>query len=252
MRRVSSYWYEALADHSREVWLRMTPETLISQHHRGTTHQILSNGDTMLIECAVKYKVPYSYGGFMFGVLRSISPWFHHPIERLLEQNHQCDEDTNQELCVEASERYLPLYLMKHFIDRCKIIRPDREWTPFRALLFNGTREIVEYLASKGVDVITNTKQVKPLHIAVYGGDLEVVKYLVGQDANINHVLRRGIQPPVEQFTPLTSAIRHGHEDVAEYLRSVGAIEVSSRSTEHEDESIYDNEKARSLMAVKE
>lgn len=252
-RRVSRYWYEALVSHSKEVWLRMSPQTLKSHHYRDIIYEILSRGDTMLIECVLKYRVPYSYSGFMFGVLRSRPSWPYFALQRLLEQNVQCDEeDTNQELCQEACQSYLPFHIMKFFIDRCKVIRPDREWTPFRELLVNGTREVVEYLVAKGIDVVTNTKRVKPLRCAIYGGDLEVVKYLVEQGADINHTARRGIQPPVDQCTPLTSAIRHKHKDIEDYLRTLGAIEVPPRSNEWEDESIYDNEKARLLMAIKE
>lgn len=55
----------------------------------------------------------------------------------------------------------------------------------------------------------------KALHVAAWGGDLEVVKYLVGRGASVTATNNRGA-------TAKDIASSRGHTAVVEYLESVG------------------------------
>lgn len=90
------------------------------------------------------------------------------------------------------------------------------EMTPFGTWLHvaakRGLLEIVEYLVEKGLDVNTNggTFDASALNVASLGGDIETVKYLIGQGAVLDVSLAKR--------NPLFSVIQGGHMDVARCL----------------------------------
>ncbi|KAK6827461.1 serine/threonine-protein kinase ripk4 [Apiospora arundinis] len=86
-----------------------------------------------------------------------------------------------------------------------------------------GELELVRFLINDGAEVnVQATKRKTPLHDAVYFGQLEITKYLVNHGADIDAQTTQG-------KTPLYYAIRSMELEIAEYLVNHGAdINVQS------------------------
>ena len=90
---------------------------------------------------------------------------------------------------------------------------------------YGGQYDVVKYLVEHGADVnAKDNNDMTPLMDAAQEGHLEVVKYLVEHGADVN--AKHG-----EDWTALTSAARKGHLDVVKYLAEHGA-EVTDRDWE--------------------
>jgi len=78
--------------------------------------------------------------------------------------------------------------------------------------------QLVSQLIYKGVDIAKGDYDRRtPLHLAAAIGALDIVRKLVWNQADVNALDRFG-------YTPLYEAVQRGHDDVADYLRSQGAI----------------------------
>lgn len=83
----------------------------------------------------------------------------------------------------------------------------------------NAPIKYAELLLEYNADTeISDSKNRTPLFMAARYGDIEKVKLLVKYDANINAQAMNGT-------TPLDQAIKNRHEDVVEYLKSIGAMQ---------------------------
>jgi ankyrin domain protein len=77
---------------------------------------------------------------------------------------------------------------------------------------------IAKLLIDSGADVNAPDRDGGvPLHRAAYNGNLEIVRYLVEHGAEVNP----------RNFSVLQSAIQGKHQDVIEYLKTVGAEDYS-------------------------
>lgn len=97
--------------------------------------------------------------------------------------------------------------------------------TPLGLASFFGHADIAEYLLSKGAEVNVasqNRMKVMPLHSAVAGRHIGVVKALLEHGADVNAVQQDG-------FTPLHGAAQNGQEEMVLLLLSYGA-DIDSRS----------------------
>ena len=81
-----------------------------------------------------------------------------------------------------------------------------------------GFSDITAYLVKSGafIDVLNTKSGFTPLYLASHQGQLEVVKLLIRNSANINLPRNNGA-------TPLYIAANHGHNDVVKYLLTNGA-----------------------------
>jgi ankyrin repeat protein len=98
-------------------------------------------------------------------------------------------------------------------------------FTPLGLAAFFGQETIVHNLLARGADpnvAANNTMQVAPLHSAVAGQHLRIVRMLVEADAQVNVAQQKG-------FTPLHGAAHSGNVELVQYLLSHGA-EVSART----------------------
>ena len=91
-------------------------------------------------------------------------------------------------------------------------------WTPLHDAANQGEVETVRILLEFGakVDAKRAGDKTTPLHWAAIVGHLEVVKVLVASKANVN-------EKDAEGLTPLDYAVRNNQQEVARYLRSIGA-----------------------------
>jgi hypothetical protein len=74
---------------------------------------------------------------------------------------------------------------------------------------------------------------VTPLHVACFGGRLNVVRFLIEKGANVNAL-------DAEGRGPLDLALVRGQADVAAYLRTVGAKEVAAREKQQVQSKVQD------------
>ncbi|XP_067653301.1 ankyrin repeat domain-containing protein 50-like [Haliotis asinina] len=90
--------------------------------------------------------------------------------------------------------------------------------TPLMLAAENGHNDVVEFLVEKGADLSLKVKTGdNVLHLACYGGQLDVVKYLLSLNSiNIN---RRGWK----KMTPIMVAANQGYKEVVELLVKRGA-----------------------------
>ena len=88
-----------------------------------------------------------------------------------------------------------------------------------------GHGEVVRLLVGRGADVNGYVPgDETPLINAAGAGHLGVVKYLVEQGADVNLAIDvRTFRGTTERRSPLGQAVRRGHREVADFLRSVGA-----------------------------
>ncbi len=126
---------------------------------------------------------------------------------------------------------------------------------PLGLAAFFGHADVAEFLLSRGAEVNSpsrNAMRVMPLHSAIANRRIEIVKLLLDHGADVNaaqaddftplheaaqngmldvaqRLLERGARVNARVSssgkTPLTLAIEHQHEDVAELLRRHGATE---------------------------
>ncbi len=89
---------------------------------------------------------------------------------------------------------------------------------PLHSAIANRHAGIVRLLVDHGANVnATQADDFTPLHEAAQNGLLDVTQWLIDRGANANPRLSSSGK------TPLTLAVEHKHEDVAELLRSYGA-----------------------------
>ncbi len=92
-------------------------------------------------------------------------------------------------------------------------------FTPLGLAAFFGSETIAHNLMAKGANpniASNNPMQVAPLHSAVAGGHMAIVRMLVESGANVNAVQQQG-------FTPLHGAANSGDELIVRYLLQNGA-----------------------------
>lgn len=96
----------------------------------------------------------------------------------------------------------------------------EGDGSPLIAAARSGRLEVVTFLVNAGADVNMSVRgDENPLVGASEGGYLDVVEFLVARGADVNaRFVEHG-----ELRTPLSMALKHGHHDVADYLRSQGA-----------------------------
>ncbi len=102
-----------------------------------------------------------------------------------------------------------------------------RDMTPLIMAAQFGEMDIVRYLVEQGADVNATMPEADgeqtPLRKAIERGDYEMVLYLVENGAEVNHKNSFG-------WTPLMSAVRRGYTDIMEYLLTQGA-DPAARTT---------------------
>ena len=88
----------------------------------------------------------------------------------------------------------------------------------------NGHLKVVKYLVGQGADVNAYVMgDETPLIRAAWSGHLEVVKYLVEQGADVNKTVRDSYSLNSEKRNALRMAKRGNHNQVVSYLISKGA-----------------------------
>ncbi|XP_048245222.1 ankyrin repeat domain-containing protein 50-like [Haliotis rufescens] len=91
-------------------------------------------------------------------------------------------------------------------------------WTPVMLAAGNGHREVVELLVSKGSSMsLVNKRGDNILHCACWGGEVEMVKYILSHD--MEDINSRGCK----KRTPVMAAALRGHKEVVELLVGEGA-----------------------------
>lgn len=97
---------------------------------------------------------------------------------------------------------------------------PSWGWTPlhYAAAKDNSNVEVLKYLVSQGADVNAKSNSGKtPLHIAAqFNTNVEVFKYLISQGSNVNARSNDG-------FTPLFIAVSNNNVEAVQILVSAGA-----------------------------
>ncbi|XP_062611592.1 putative ankyrin repeat protein RF_0381 [Saccostrea cucullata] len=92
---------------------------------------------------------------------------------------HQCCRSGKMEMCE---------YLVKHFSNLLEM-RDNDGWTALHSACFGGSKEIVNFLLNKGLDINALSNDGKSiLHIACFSGKFEVCKYLVENNPHLLHV----------------------------------------------------------------
>ena len=99
---------------------------------------------------------------------------------------------------------------------RINVRSSGRNYTPLDLAAREGDLEMVKLLVDNGA----NVNNYKPLHLASEKGYLEIVTYLVEHGANLNDP---DIEIRFDGLSPLHEAVRGGHFDVVEYLVEQGA-----------------------------
>ena len=92
-------------------------------------------------------------------------------------------------------------------------------FTPLGLACFFGQKETVDFLLKKGADVnkiSNNPMKLAPLHSAVAAQQIEIVKMLIEQGANVNAQQMKGV-------TALHSAAHNGLKDIVQFLLENGA-----------------------------
>ena len=118
--------------------------------------------------------------------------------------------------------------VLKVFIDAG--IHPDSvdwEWpasTLLKSAVNSQAYNAAAFLLEVGADVNNslNSRSTPPLMDATYHGDIKMVKILVERGADIHYTYRHTSNN--EQFNALKWAVTEGHHEVADYLRSLGAV----------------------------
>ena len=140
-----------------------------------------------------------------------------------------CDFALNHGFMIKAAE-YDNVNALKVFVDAG--VHPDcvigamGPWeTPLENAIFDRAYKAAAFLLDAGAD-LDNTfggQSTSPLISAACEGDLKMVKLFLDRGANVNaSYLRDG----KERFNALKWAVIEGHHEVADYLRSKGAVMV--------------------------
>ena len=88
---------------------------------------------------------------------------------------------------------------------------------PLHWAVLSGNIEIVNFLLDNNAEInVVDAQQMTPLHWAAWQGQLDVAKVLVARGAEIN-------KPNISNHTPLDRAINDGKPEVEKYLKSIGA-----------------------------
>ncbi len=100
-----------------------------------------------------------------------------------------------------------------------------------KSALIDSNIEVVKYLVENGADVNYNDSEYNsaPLVLAIDSGNLDLVKFLVENGANVNIELEEYNFSGYRNFTHLMYAIDQGYTEIAKYL-----IEKGAKSVVHE------------------
>jgi ankyrin repeat protein len=93
-------------------------------------------------------------------------------------------------------------------------------FTPLQLACFFGHSEVAAYLLDKGADVhavAQNAMQIQPLHAAVAGQYVDIVKLLIAHGADVNARQQSG-------FTPLMAARQNNDKETEALLLEAGAV----------------------------
>ncbi|XP_046341394.2 ankyrin-1-like [Haliotis rufescens] len=111
--------------------------------------------------------------------------------------------------------------VVKYILSQDKVRINSRGWkkkTPVMVAAENGHKDVVELLVDEGADLtILSFGRDSVLHLACWGGDVGVVKYVLSQD--MVRINSRGWQ----KRTPVMVAALYGHKEVVELLVGEGA-----------------------------
>lgn len=103
----------------------------------------------------------------------------------------------------------------------------DDGYTPLDYVIYYlNSKKIVEYFVENGADIEAwGEEGMPPIIRAVYGSNLEIVKYLVGKGANINAVVKKAKNTVADEIgqTPLIFASVRGNIEIVTYLVENGA-----------------------------
>jgi len=102
-------------------------------------------------------------------------------------------------------------------------------WTPLHLAAFFGHAELAGALLDRRAQIearSTNPMKNTPLHAAVAGGRLEVVKLLLNHGADVNACQEGG-------WTPLQAAAQNGNREIVEVLLAQGA-DVHARASNNQ------------------
>ncbi|XP_046580961.1 ankyrin repeat domain-containing protein 17-like [Haliotis rubra] len=91
-------------------------------------------------------------------------------------------------------------------------IRDDNDDTPVMIAARKGHKDVFDLLVRKGADLTLKGDDGTILYTACEGGDIEIVKYMLGQNVSSIHTCGP------EWFTPVLKAANHGHWEVFDLL----------------------------------
>jgi len=229
LRRICTRWLETLFRYSPDLWRRIIPIT-DTKDSWSSIEKIFQQRVETLLPTIIFYKASYCFADYMH---LAIKTWHHGAIASLLDvwddklRKNEPVEINLYEICVDACKKPIPHEHLKRILDKADngLIR-EYDWSIFREVLVSCGKQMVEYLIQRGVDVITNTQHVRPLHYAVFSGDIETVEFLIELGADVNHKWRRYYDTPSPIRTPLMVAIDAEDKEMEAFLRSKGAIDV--------------------------
>ena len=89
--------------------------------------------------------------------------------------------------------------------------------TPLMTALGQGNFRATSLLIEKGASLKTRARWAPMIRLAIYGGNIEIIKLLVKKGVDINEV-SEGFSS-----TPLKYALAQPDKEIAEYLMSIGA-----------------------------
>ena len=110
--------------------------------------------------------------------------------------------------------------------DVTEIITND--WTPIHFAAFHGQVEVMKWLMEHNVDINTTAGWGGwfPIHCAAFGGQVEAMKWLMEQGTDINTMTDKG----VIGGTPMHVAASAGHVEVMKWLKEQGADMTAERA----------------------
>lgn len=147
-------------------------------------------------------------------------------VQRYLAENPEPDELT---AALTAAARAGSVDLCKLLLNVGAAVKPCSEWgwTAIHAAAESGAIDVLDLLLERGTDVcLLNRNQSTALHLSALNGDKKTTEYLLARGAArmINHRNQQGA-------TAFQAAVDAQHTEVADLLRSCGAIEVPSESS---------------------
>ncbi|MDR1382838.1 MAG: ankyrin repeat domain-containing protein [Planctomycetaceae bacterium] len=118
--------------------------------------------------------------------------------------------------------QWTDLFMANLIVKNTKIYVGDVDITILHLAAFGGQLEIVKSLIERGADVDTKNDRNRftPLAMATMSGQLEVVKYLIEKGADVNTEF---VAEPGGKLTPLFVAVLEDKPEVTKYLLEKGA-----------------------------